>query len=338
LDPETSTPPPSTESSAAETPLTFSTWKQQREAAQAPAPETEESADALAETASDAVPDEEKPQTEAETPSDDLEAPKAEKPKKLTAVQQAIKWRQEYRKAQEQLKEVSSVHEENQRLRAQLDQQNKPTPQETAKTEEKAPERPKRPKFEEFPSVEAWTIADEKWLQESMGWEFKQYEAARTAREQQQREQSERDRIVQHWNQVSARAETEYPGFKASIEALERKGYITPPIASTIVLLSQQDEANAVKLARALINDQKTAQKLSQMPHYQVPLELGRILHSLSSANPPKSEVPANHKPALAATTVLNGSGPASYKLEDAKDFSSYARLRDKQERERRRR
>src|SRR4051812_4264120 len=227
MDPETSIPPPSTESSAAETPLTFSTWKQQREAAQAPVPEAEESADALAETASDAVPDEEKPQTETDTPSDDLEAPKAEKPKKLTAVQQAIKWRQEYRKAQEQLKEVSSVHEENQRLREQLERQSKPISQETAKTEEKA-ERPKRPKFEEFPSVEAWTIADEKWLQESMGWEFRQYEAARTAREQQQREQSERDRIVQHWNQVSARAETEHPGFKASIEALERKGYITP--------------------------------------------------------------------------------------------------------------
>jgi hypothetical protein len=206
MDTETSTPPPSTESSAAETPLTFSTWKQQREAAQAPVPEAEESADALAETASDAVPDEEKPQTETDTPSDDLEAPKAEKPKKLTAVQQAIKWRQEYRKAQEQLKEVSSVHEENQRLREQLERQSKPIPQETAKTEEKQ-ERPKRPKFEEFPSVEAWTIADEKWLQESMGWEFRQYEAARTAREQQQREQSERDRIVQHWNQVSARAE-----------------------------------------------------------------------------------------------------------------------------------
>src|SRR3982750_83029 len=333
MDPETSIPPTSTKEGTAET-SDFAAYKQQREAADARAPEVEESTDAQAETASDAVPDEDTPQESDETTPDSLEDPKTGKPRKLSAVEQLKRLR---RRSQDAEKRSQEAEERVQRLERLLESQKQIVPQEAAKTEEK-PERPKRPKFEEFPSIDEWTKADEKWLQESMGWEFKQYEAARTAREQQQREQSERDRIVQHWNQVSARAETEHPGFKASIEALERKGYITPPIASTIVLLSQQDEAGAIKLARALINDQKTAQKLSQMPHYQVPLELGRILHSLSSANPPKSEVPANHKPALAATTVLNGSGPASYKLEDAKDFSSYARLRDKQESQRRRR
>jgi hypothetical protein len=338
MTPPTPIPASPTEAGTPDKALDFSTWKQQREAADAPLTGQEENADATAETASEAVPDDDRPQPDSEENTEELEAPKAEKPKKLTAVQQAIKWRQEYRKAQEQLKEVSSVHEENQRLREQLERQfRQPTPPEAK--EEKSPERPKRPKFEEFPSVEAWTIADEEWLQKSMGWEFQQYEKARVAKEQQQREQSERDKIVQHWNKVSARAEDEYPGFKASIEALERKGYVTPAVASTIVMLSQDNEKGAVELARALIADPKTAQRLAQLPHYQVPLELGRILHTISSPSPPvKTEVSANHKPALSATTVLNGSGPSTTKLEDAQDYAQYARLRDKKEAARRRR
>src|SRR5439155_19435796 len=132
-----------------------------------------ESADAIAETASGAVSDDDTPQPESDENAGEPEEPKAEKHKKLSAVQQAIKWRQEYRKAQEQLKQVSSVHEENQRLREQLERQGRTAPPE-AKEEKPgnaSPERPKRPKFEEFPSIDDWTKADEEWLQKWMGWE-----------------------------------------------------------------------------------------------------------------------------------------------------------------------
>src|SRR3982751_6336652 len=326
MDPETSIPPTSTKEGTAET-SDFAAYKQQREAADARAPEVEESTDAQAETASDAVPDEDTPQESDETTPDSLEDPKTGKPRKLSAVEQLKRLRRRSQDAEERV----------QRLERLLESQKQIVPQEAAKTEEK-PERPKRPKFEEFPSIDEWTKADEKWLQESMGWEFKQYDEARAAKEQQQREQAEQDRMREHWNQVRDRAENEYPGFKSSIEALERKGYVTRPIASTILLLSQQDEAGAIKLTRALTRDPKTAERLSRMQPNLVPVELGRILHSLSSATTPKPEVSANHKPALAATTVLNGSGPSSSKLEDAKFYPVYSKIRDEQEAKRRRR
>src|SRR3982751_6511526 len=190
MTPPTPIPASPTEAGTPDKALDFSAWKQQREAADTPLTGQEENADATAETASEAVPDDDTPQTESDENAEEPEEPKAEKHKKLSAVQQAIKWRQEYRKAQEQLKEVSSVHEENQRLREQLERQGRTAPLETK--EEKpgtaSPERPKRPKFEEFPSIDEWEKANEDWHQKSISWELQQYEKARVAKEQQQRE------------------------------------------------------------------------------------------------------------------------------------------------------
>jgi hypothetical protein len=270
-------------------------------------------------------------QSEPESPleeNDDKPKPQDPTRKRRKLLDEAIHWRRKYREAEKTLPRITELSSENLRLKQQLETLQRPngnqeaTPQEAAKPADL----PKRPSLGDFASVEEWEAAQEKWLDARDEYRDRQ----KSQQAQQQRQVAEQQRVADNWNKVSAKAERDFPGFNDAVNRSWDQGNVSRPLAQTILQFAVDEPDAAIAVTRYLTGKPEESKRISGLDSHRIGLEVGRLIERFT--NPVivngKNSGTAQPKPAAPATTVLNGSGTQAKKLEEARSFSEWKRLK----------
>lgn len=319
--------PAAPEPAAAPVPSSYRVWKEQRTRGEQPseAPEAESAPDPDAGEAN---------QGEAEsvlTDSDEPAKPESPKKGKRSLVEEAVHWRKKYREVEPQITRITELSSENLRLKQQLESLQR-TPQTPTPDKQEAPKAtdslPQRPRLENFSTIEEWQAADETWLDQRD--EYKERAREMKTRQQQQAEQARR--MTENWNKVSQKAERDFPGFNDSVNQAVERGYASPLLGQVILQHALDNPDAAIAVTRYLTSKPEESQRISGYHDNRTVLEVGRLIErfvnpALVKTTPGPSETT---KPAVPATTVLNGSGNAPHRLEDAKSFREWKSLKNR--------
>jgi hypothetical protein len=140
---------------------------------------------------------------------------------------------------------------------------------------------------------------------------------------EQQRQQAEWTKAQRHWSEISEKAEREQPGFNEGVDALIRRGHVSPALGRTIVQEAVDAPEAAVSVARYLTQKPEEAKRISALSEQRTVLAVGRFIERFTNPVIQNSGTAATKQPAVPAkTTVLNGSGVQGKKLGDLNDHT----------------
>ena len=269
-----------------------------------------------------------------EKPPSEIKEPPKEKPQKHPLVDEMVRWRRLARREQTEKINLSTQVSE---LRTRLESFEKQAQTAAPRTaQEKESGLPLQPALEEYQTVKEWQKAFEQWLNQRDDIREKARAERETLTAKERQQQQTQTHIQQNWDKVSARGEELHPGFNSAIDKALRKGTISQPVANAVVMLALDDADGAIAVAHALAENPKEARRLALLEPHRVPFEVGKLLHSLASPTEHRSEA-GNHKPASAATTVLNGSGKTkALRYGDPMTYDEFVTLKEREKAARR--